>query len=80
VSETHAERERLASCLRELGLQPLESYANFVYVPMPNAEQTYDRLLRLGLVVRPFDDAIRITVHAPQANDRLLDALEQANG
>ena len=80
VSETLAERERLASRLRELGLQPLESHANFVYVPMEKAHETYEWLLHRGLVVRPFDDAIRITVHAPQANDRLLDALEQANG
>lgn len=80
VSETIAERERLASRLRGLGLQPLESRTNFVYVPMDEAQETYDRLLRRGLVVRPFDGAIRITVHAPQANDRLLDALEQANG
>jgi histidinol-phosphate/aromatic aminotransferase/cobyric acid decarboxylase-like protein len=40
----------------------------------------YDRLLSRGLVVRPFEDAIRITVHRPAANDRLLAALEQANG
>ena len=80
VSETLAERERLASLLRALGLHPLESYANFVYVPMEKAHETYEWLLHRGLVVRPFDDAIRITVHAPQANDRLLDALEQANG
>lgn len=80
VSETIAERERLASRLRELGLEPLESHTNFLYVPIADAQTTYDRLLHRGLVVRPFDRAIRITVHTPQANDRLLDALEQANG
>jgi histidinol-phosphate aminotransferase len=80
VSGTLAERERLASRLRELGRHPLESHANFLYVPMEEAQATYERLLRLGLVVRPFENAIRITVHTPQANDRLLDALEQANG
>ena len=80
VSETLAERERLAARLRELGLEPLESHANFVYVPMEAANETYERLLRLGLVVRSFDDAIRITVHTAEANDRLLDALEHADG
>lgn len=79
VSETISERERLALRLRELGLEPLESHTNFVYVSMDEARETYERLLRRGFVVRPFDDAIRITVHAPQANDRLLDALEQAD-
>ena len=79
VSETLSERERLTSKLRELGLQPLESHTNFVYVPLQRAHETYEWLLHRGLVVRPFDDAIRVTVHAPPANDRLLDALEQAN-
>jgi histidinol-phosphate/aromatic aminotransferase/cobyric acid decarboxylase-like protein len=47
---------------------------------MPGARETYERLLRRGLVVRPSDDAIRITVHKRAANERLLAALEQANG
>jgi histidinol-phosphate aminotransferase len=79
VSETIAERERMAGALEQLGLPPLPSYANFVYVPTENAGALYERLLAKGLVVRPFDGAIRVTVHEPAANDRLLDALEQAN-
>ena len=79
VSETVAERRRLARALAEIGLAPLPSHANFVYVPTENASVLYERLLAQGLVVRPFDAAIRITVHLPAANDRLLDALEQAN-
>jgi histidinol-phosphate aminotransferase len=79
VSETIAERERMARGLGELGLEPLPSHANFVYVPTENAQRLYERLLAQGLVIRPFDRAIRITVHEPTANDRLLDALEQAN-
>ena len=74
------ERERLAAGLRALGLEPLPSHANFLYVPTASAQQTYERLLRLGLVVRPFPDAIRITVHERGANDRLLGALEQSDG
>jgi len=80
VSENLAERERLMARLRRLGHEPLESHTNFLYVPMEDAHRMYERLLKLGLVVRVFDGAIRITVHAPQANDRLLDALEQAHG
>ena len=79
VSETLGERERLAAELRAIGLEPLPSHANFLYVPTAAAQKTYDRLLREGLVVRPFPDAIRITVHEPDANDRLLRALEQAD-
>jgi histidinol-phosphate aminotransferase len=69
------EREHLAAKLRELGYKPLPSNANFLYVPMEHANQTYERLLRRGLVVRPYGDAIRITVNTSTANQRLLDAL-----
>jgi histidinol-phosphate aminotransferase len=80
VDETIVERERLTELLRELGLTPLPSHANFVYVPVAGAQELYERLLREGLVVRPFEDAIRITVHTPEANERLLAALEQRDG
>jgi histidinol-phosphate aminotransferase len=79
VTSTISERERLAAGLRGLGLEPLPSHANFLYVPIDSAHETYGRLLRAGLVVRPFDGAVRITVHRPDANDRLLAALEQAH-
>ena len=74
------ERERLTSLLRELDLAPLPSHTNFVYVPIEGAQELYEQLLHQGLVVRPFEDAIRITVHTPEANERLLAALEQRNG
>lgn len=77
VTETIEERERLSGGLRELGLEPLPSHANFVYVPVEDANDLYEGLLQMGLVVRPFDDAIRITVHTWEANERLLAALEQ---
>jgi histidinol-phosphate aminotransferase len=79
VDETIEERERLAGELRALGFEPLPSYANFLYVPLAGARETYEWLLRRGFVVRPYDDAIRITVHARDANDALLHALEQAD-
>ena len=72
------ERERLATRLREFGHHPIPSHANFLYVAMPDAKDVYERLLRRALVVRPFEGAVRITVHAPAANDRLLDALASA--
>jgi histidinol-phosphate aminotransferase len=80
VAPTIEERERLAQGLRGLGLEPLPSHANFLYVPIDDAQHTHERLLHAGLVVRPFEGAIRVTVHRPDANDRLLAALEQAYG
>jgi histidinol-phosphate aminotransferase len=75
VSETIAERERLATGLRSLGLEPLPSWTNFVLVPHERAAELADGLLRRGLPVRPSPGAIRITVHRPDADDRLLAVL-----
>jgi histidinol-phosphate aminotransferase len=77
VSATIAERERLADGLRALGLEPLPSYTNFVLVPHARAESIYDALLARGLAVRSSPGAIRITVHRPEADDRLLGALAE---
>jgi histidinol-phosphate aminotransferase len=77
VSETIAERERLAEGLRSLGLEPLPSHTNFLYVPHERAQELYDTLLGRGLAVRPSAGAIRITAHRPEADDRLLEALAE---
>ena len=75
VSATVAERERLAAELRSIGLEPLPSYTNFLLVPHPRAQELYEALLLEGLAVRPSPGAIRITVHRPEADDRLVAAL-----
>jgi histidinol-phosphate aminotransferase len=75
VSATIAERERLAEALRGLGLEPLPSFTNFVLVPDERAQELYEALLDRGFAVRPSPGALRITVHRPEANDRLLEAL-----
>ncbi len=75
VSATIAERERLAAALRGLGLEPLPSFTNFVLVPDEHAQELYEALLDRGLAVRPSPGALRITVHRPEANDRLLEVL-----
>jgi histidinol-phosphate aminotransferase len=78
VSETIAERERLAAALRDLGLEPLPSYTNFLLVPHEDAQELYESLLGRGVAVRPSPGAIRITVHRPEANARLVEALAAA--
>jgi histidinol-phosphate aminotransferase len=75
VSTTIAERERLADALRSIGLEPLPSYTNFLCVPHERAQQLYESLLDRGIAVRPSPGALRITVHRPDADDRLVDAL-----
>ena len=77
VSATIAERERLRGELCRLGLEPLPSWTNFVLVRHPRAGELYESLVDRGLAVRPSPGAIRITVHRPEANDRLLAALAE---
>jgi histidinol-phosphate aminotransferase len=69
------ERERLAARLRELGLEPLPSATNFLYVPYERARELGDVLLGGGMVVRAYPDAIRVTVLDPPSNERLVGAV-----
>lgn len=72
------ERERLASALRALGLDPLPSRANFLFVPLAEPEALADTLLRSGLAVRVYPGGIRITVRDREDDDLLLEALARA--
>jgi histidinol-phosphate aminotransferase len=76
VSETIAERERLAGRLRELGLEPLPSWTNFVYAAVDDGLALGEALLRRGLAVRPSREAIRITGRDEHDDERLVQALE----
>lgn len=69
------ERQRVTERLRELGFEPWPSHANFVYVPVDEPQEWYDRLLQQGLAVRPVRGGIRITIRTPADDDRLLQAL-----
>ncbi len=72
------ERERLASALRALGLGPLESHTNFLYVPVDDGLALDAVLLRQGFVVRAYPEAIRISVRDAPDDDLLLEALARA--
>jgi histidinol-phosphate/aromatic aminotransferase/cobyric acid decarboxylase-like protein/imidazoleglycerol phosphate dehydratase HisB len=75
VTPVVEERERFASALRALGLEPLPSHGNFLYVPVPEPRPLFDALLRQGLAVRPFPEAIRISVLDREDDDLLVEAL-----
>jgi histidinol-phosphate aminotransferase len=66
------ERERLAARLREIGLEPLPSVTNFLFVPLGDARRMEQALLRRGLLVRGYEDGIRITVRNAPDDDRLV--------
>lgn len=72
------ERERLADDLRGVGLDPLPSAANFLYVPLERPSDISRLLLEKGMVVRDYPDAIRLTVLDEPSNRRLVEALARA--
>jgi histidinol-phosphate/aromatic aminotransferase/cobyric acid decarboxylase-like protein/imidazoleglycerol phosphate dehydratase HisB len=75
VSPVLEERERFASALRALGLAPLESHANFLYVPVDDGLALGDALLRNGIVVRAYPGAIRVSVLDAEDDGALVEAL-----
>jgi len=75
VASLLEERERLASALRALGLRPLESHANFLYVPVDDGLALGEALLRQGIVVRAYPGAIRASVLDAEDDDALVEAL-----
>jgi len=56
------ERERFAERLRGLGYEPLSSHANFLYIPVDDGAALGEALLRQGIVVRAYPDAVRVSV------------------
>jgi histidinol-phosphate/aromatic aminotransferase/cobyric acid decarboxylase-like protein/imidazoleglycerol phosphate dehydratase HisB len=69
------ERKRLARALRGLGLSPLASNSNFLFVPVEGGRELGSQLLRQGLVVRAYDDGIRITIRDSVDDDLLVEAI-----
>jgi histidinol-phosphate aminotransferase len=76
-------REQLSNQLQTLGFQVLPSAANFLFVHHPSldASKIAAKLREQGVIVRHFrqsrvSDYLRITVGAPQQNQRLTEVLE----
>lgn len=84
VDAVLANRELFRSRLRDLWLNPLDSDANFLLVPVDDARQTRERLAANGVAVRAFEnlagigDALRITVGPWPMMEECLAALEKA--
>jgi histidinol-phosphate aminotransferase len=78
IMENAAEREKLTVGLSELGLRPVRSHTNFIFIDIgPEAQELCDELLHEGVIVRPlgwmgFPEAMRVSVGLPQENDKLL--------
>lgn len=84
VQRTLEMRERMADALRDLGLSPLPSAANFLCVPMPHVVAVGQALRSAGVAARPFPglphvgDAMRISIGPWPMMERLLTALPEA--
>ena len=81
VEMNRQERRRLNDELQKIGLSPVPSETNFLFIPMgPHAKSLCDELLLEGVIVRPlgwmgFPEAIRISVGSPAENTKLLRAM-----
>ena len=77
-------REQLAASLRELGLAPMPSAANFLCVPMANVVRVGQALRDRGVAARPFPglphvgDALRVSIGPWSYMERFLNALVPA--
>jgi histidinol-phosphate aminotransferase len=92
VSAAAENRSVLVTTLREMGLEPLDSQANFVFVPVSDALRIATRMRALGVAVRPFaglppvspalrasgGTALRISVGPWNVLQTALDALRTA--
>lgn len=78
-AEITAERERVARALRHRGVGVPVSHGNFWWLPAgEQARPLALALERRGVVTRPLDGGVRVTVGTAADNDRFLDALDDA--
>ncbi len=72
-------KKYLSKELDRLGVSYLPTQANFIYMDMrSDARAIYDKLLRLGVIVRPMGPTqIRVTIGLKTENERFIDALRR---
>jgi histidinol-phosphate aminotransferase len=74
--------EYLTREFRRIGIAFVAPHANFILAEVGDGRAVYDRLLRLGVIVRPmggygYPRHLRISVGLPEENRRLVEALEK---
>ncbi len=78
-----SEKARLMEELSALGLLPIKSYANFIFIDIgQSASKLFEQLLKKGVIIRAMDgfgfpQAIRVTVGLPDENDAFITALKE---
>ena len=82
-AENGREMAFLAAEFSRRGVKFVPTVANFFLVFTPHAgEETYQALLRLGVIVRPmetygFKHAVRVSIGTRRENERLLEAMDR---
>ncbi|MGE5110097.1 MAG: histidinol-phosphate transaminase [Acidobacteriaceae bacterium] len=83
VDNNRAGAKYISSVLRDLGYQPIETWANFICCEMhEDASAVSKRLQNEGIIVRPLSGtwgwltAIRITIGTSEQNEKLANALK----
>jgi histidinol-phosphate aminotransferase len=74
---------QLLAGFRELGLEHIPSFGNFVCVKVGNAASVYQKLLRASVIVRPIasygmPEYLRVTIGLHGQNQTFLAALKNA--
>lgn len=83
IATNAIERTRLSEGLASLGLRPVPSSANFVFMDVgPEAKEICDELLQMGVIVRPLGwmglpEGIRISIGTAEENEKCLAAMAQ---
>ena len=63
--------------LDALGIDHVKTEANFIYIPVDDAQGLFESLLKTGVIIRPMGDrAVRVTIGLPEENARFVDALK----
>jgi histidinol-phosphate aminotransferase len=81
IATNASERKRLSDGLAALGLRPVPSETNFIFMDVgPDAKEICDELLQMGVIVRPLGwmglpEGIRISVGTAEENDKCLAAM-----
>lgn len=75
--------EQIVAGLGRLGLGHIPSYGNFVTFEVAKADEVFQKMLRLGVIVRPIaaygmPGHLRVSIGLESENARFLDALKQA--
>ena len=75
--------EYFAKAFRELKLEHVPSYANFVLVHVGEGQKVFEAMQKLGVITRPMGgyqlpEWLRISIGTPAENARCLDALKKS--